>query len=202
MKPSAPIDVSVVRPVATDEALINPGMGWVFYKYSNRIWAYGVNTPTEDTLDWFPGCSTIYMRLTWNDLEPEEGDYRWEIFDTFAQPWIAKGKKIALRVMTCSQVEEGTPEFVRQAGRRREGAERRRASRPLPAAGEERFPPVRLLGARQMGASLRDDAQAGDVRARRLRRLADRDAGNRAAAGRPGRHHSTLRPRRSRGRRQ
>ena len=37
MKPSAPIDVSVVRPVATDEALINPGMGWVFYKYSNRI---------------------------------------------------------------------------------------------------------------------------------------------------------------------
>ena len=105
-----------VRPKATDEALINPGMGWVFYKYSNRIWAYGVNTPTEDTLDWFPGCSTIYMRLTWNDLEPEEGDFRWEILDTYAQPWIAKGKKIALRVMTCSQVEEGTPEFVRQAG--------------------------------------------------------------------------------------
>lgn len=105
-----------VRPVATDEALINPGMGWMFFKYSNRIWAYGANTPTEDTLDWFPGCSTIYFRLTWNDLEPEEGDYRWEIFDTFAQPWIAKGKKIALRVMTCSQVEEGTPEFVRQAG--------------------------------------------------------------------------------------
>ena len=105
-----------VRPQATDEALVNPGMGWVFYKYSNRIWAYGANTPTEDTLDWFPGCSTAYFRLTWNDLEPEEGDFRWEIFDTYAQPWIAKGKKIALRVMTCSQVEEGTPEFVRKAG--------------------------------------------------------------------------------------
>jgi len=107
---------ATVRPQATEEALINPGMGWVFYKYSNRIWAYGVNTPTEDTLDWFPGCSTIYMRLTWNDLEPEEGDFRWEILDSYAQPWIAKGKKIALRVMTCSQIEEGTPEFVRKAG--------------------------------------------------------------------------------------
>ena len=105
-----------VRPQATDEALVNPGMGWVFYKYSNRIWAYGANTPTEDTLDWFPGCSTVYLRLTWNDLEPEEGDFRWEIFDTYAQPWIAKGKKVAIRVMTCSQVEEGTPEFVRRAG--------------------------------------------------------------------------------------
>ena len=41
-----------VRPRATDEALVNPGMGWVFYKYSNRVWAYGANTPTEDTLDW------------------------------------------------------------------------------------------------------------------------------------------------------
>ena len=110
--------VTTVCPKATDEALVNPGMGWVFYKYSNRIWAYGVNTPTEDTLDWFPGCSTMYLRLTWNDLEPEEGDYRWEMFDSYAQPWIAKGKKIALRVMTCSQVEEGTPEFVRKAGAR------------------------------------------------------------------------------------
>lgn len=106
----------VVRPQATGDALINPGMGWIFYKYSNRIWAYGANTPTEDTLEWFPGCSTIYFRLTWNDMEPEEGDFSWEIFDSFAQPWIAKGKKIAIRVMTCSQVEEGTPEFVRKAG--------------------------------------------------------------------------------------
>ena len=34
-----------VRPKATDEALINPDMGFVYYKYSNRLWAYGINTP-------------------------------------------------------------------------------------------------------------------------------------------------------------
>ena len=105
-----------VRPKATDEALINPDMGWVFYKYSNRLWAYGINTPENDTLDWFPGCSTVYMRVLWNDIEPEEGEYRWDIFDSAAQNWIAKGKKIALRVMTCSQTENATPQFVRDAG--------------------------------------------------------------------------------------
>lgn len=104
------------HPKATDEALINPDMGWVFYKYSNRLWAYGINTPESDTLDWFPGCSTVYMRVLWNDIEPEEGEYRWDLFDTVAQNWIAKGKKIAIRIICCNQTETATPQFVRDAG--------------------------------------------------------------------------------------
>ena len=30
-----------LKPEATDEALINPGMGLYYYQYSNRLWAYG-----------------------------------------------------------------------------------------------------------------------------------------------------------------
>ena len=105
-----------VRPKATDEALINPDMGFVYYKYSNRLWAYGINTPENDTLDWFPGCSTVYMRVLWNDIEPEEGEYRWDLFDTAAQNWIAKGKKVAFRIICCNQTENATPQFVRDAG--------------------------------------------------------------------------------------
>jgi len=30
---------ATVRPQATDEALVNPGMGMVYYHYSNRLWA-------------------------------------------------------------------------------------------------------------------------------------------------------------------
>ena len=108
--------VTTVAPKATDEPLVNPDMGWVFYKYSNRLWAYGMNVPNEDTLDWFPGCSTVYLRVLWNDLEPEEGDFRWDLFDSIAQNWIAKGKKIAARVICCNQTETATPEFVRKAG--------------------------------------------------------------------------------------
>ena len=104
------------HPKATDEALINPDMGFVYYKYSNRLWAYGINTPENDTLDWFPGCSTVYLRVLWNDIEPEEGEYRWDIFDSAAQNWIAKGKKIALRIICCNQTETATPQFVRDAG--------------------------------------------------------------------------------------
>ena len=71
-----PAGTATVCPKATDKALINPDMGFVYYKYSNRLWAYGINTPDSDTLDWFPGCSTVYMRVLWNDIEPEEGEYK------------------------------------------------------------------------------------------------------------------------------
>ena len=109
-------DAATVAPQATDEALINPDMGFVYYHYSNRLWAYGINTKSGDTLDWFPGCSTIYYRLLWNDLEPEEGQFRWDLIDSTAQNWIRKGKKIAIRVIACNQTETATPEFVRKAG--------------------------------------------------------------------------------------
>ncbi len=67
-----------VHPTNTDEALVNPGMGFYFYQYSNRLWAYGSQQKPGDTLDWFPGCSTIYFRRPWCELEREEGDYRWD----------------------------------------------------------------------------------------------------------------------------
>ena len=52
---SAVAEMTTVRPVSTDEPLINPGMGFYFYQYSNRLWAYGSQQEPGDTLDWFPG---------------------------------------------------------------------------------------------------------------------------------------------------
>ncbi|MDO4575164.1 MAG: DUF4832 domain-containing protein [Planctomycetia bacterium] len=106
-----------VRPEITDEALVNPGMGWVCFHYSNRLWAYGSQCEPGDTLDWFPGTSTIYFRIPWCYLEPEEGKFRWDIIDTYAQPWIAKGKKIAFRITCCeNRFKYATPQWVRDAG--------------------------------------------------------------------------------------
>ena len=65
-----------VTPKATDEALINPGMGFMCYHMAGRMWAYGAPVPPGDTLDWFPGTSTVYFRLLWSELEPEEGQFR------------------------------------------------------------------------------------------------------------------------------
>ena len=76
------------------EALVNPGMGFCHYAYAGRLWAYGSKNPAWDTLDWFPGCSTVYMRLLWCDLEPEEGVYRWDILDRPIISWQIDGETL------------------------------------------------------------------------------------------------------------
>ena len=106
-----------VRPEATKEALVNPGMGWVYYHFDDSNWNYGADTKSGDTLDWFPGVSTVYFRIPWRDLEPEEGDFRWDVIDSVAQPWIAAGKQIAFR-FTCNEsgYEWAVPEWLPKAG--------------------------------------------------------------------------------------
>ncbi len=96
---------------------INPGMGWTMHHYSNVPSNYGSGLEPSDTLDDFPGLSTVYLRLPWAYLEPEEGKYNWAILDTPAQRWIAKGKRVALRI-TCSEnwMTYATPEWVKAAG--------------------------------------------------------------------------------------
>ncbi|MCX6895574.1 MAG: DUF4832 domain-containing protein [Verrucomicrobia bacterium] len=107
----------VVRPADTGEALVNPGMGWVFHFYSNLIENYGSKLEPSDTLDEWPGLSTVFLRVPWSFLEPKEGEYNWSLFDTPAQRWISKGKKIAMRVSCCeSWLRYGTPKWVREAG--------------------------------------------------------------------------------------
>ena len=107
-----------VRPVDNGGALVNPGMGWVFHHYDNGIGGYGGRLAPFDTVDDFPGLSTIYLRLAWSYLEPEEGKFNWAIVDTPAQKWIAKGKRIAFRI-TCAESHDApfaTPRWVMEAG--------------------------------------------------------------------------------------
>lgn len=108
---------SVAEPPDTGEALVNPGMGWTLHYYSNVIANYGSKLAPSDTLDDWPGLSTIYLRVPWSFLEPEEGQFNWSLFDTPAQRWIAKGKRIAIRVSCCeSWLRHATPKWVQDAG--------------------------------------------------------------------------------------
>ena len=99
------------------QILCNPMMGWVHHHYDNSISNYGGRLAPADTLEDFPGLSVVYLRLAWSYLEPSEGNYNWSIFDAPAQRWIARGKKIALRV-SCSESEISfaTPVWVKAAG--------------------------------------------------------------------------------------
>jgi len=85
--------------------------------YSNLIENYGSKLAPSDTLDDWPGLSVIYLRVPWSFLEPREGEFNWALFDTPAQRWIAKGKRIAIRV-SCSEswLRWATPKWVADAG--------------------------------------------------------------------------------------
>jgi len=108
---------ATVRPVDTREALVNPGMGWTMHFYSNIPKNYGSKLAPSDTLDDFPGLSTVYLRIPWAYLEPKEGKYNWAMLDTPAQRWVAKGKRIALRITTSENwMSFPTPEWVKEAG--------------------------------------------------------------------------------------
>lgn len=115
--PATAAEVTVVRPADTGEALVNPDMGWTLHFYSNLIENYGSKLAPSDTLDDWPGLSVIYLRVPWSSLEPREGEFNWALFDTPAQRWIAKGKRIALRVTCCeSWLRWATPKWVADAG--------------------------------------------------------------------------------------
>jgi len=110
-------DRIVATPKDNGEALVNPGMGWVLYYYDQHMGRYGSRLEPNDTVDDFPGVSTIYMAIPWTFLEPREGQYDWSIIDTPAQRWIAKGKQIALRFPCCEPFYEyATPQWVEAAG--------------------------------------------------------------------------------------
>ncbi len=98
-------------------ALINPNMGWTMHFYSNITSNYGSRLEPSDALDWFEGCSVVYLRLPWSYLEPEEGVFNWAIVDTPAQRWIARGKQVAFRFTTSENwLEYATPKWVFDAG--------------------------------------------------------------------------------------
>jgi hypothetical protein len=112
-------DGTIVEVRLTDngQALINPDMGWTMHYYSNIIANYGSKLEPSDTLEDFPGLSTVYLRVPWAFIEPEEGNYNWSLLDTPAQRWIDKGKRTAIRLTTSENwIRYATPEWVKEAG--------------------------------------------------------------------------------------
>ena len=108
----------IVHPADTGKALDNcPGMGWVFHFYDNVLDSYGSKLAYSDTVDDFPGLTTVHLRIPWSYIEPEEGKFNWSVVDSPGQRYIAKGKQVAFR-LSCSEswMRYATPEWVEKAG--------------------------------------------------------------------------------------
>jgi hypothetical protein len=75
-------EIETVKTQDTGAALVNPGMGWMMYFYSNAPANYGSHLLSPaDTADEFPGLSTVFLRIPWGYLEPQEGKYNWALLD-------------------------------------------------------------------------------------------------------------------------
>ena len=110
-------ELNSFSPIDHGKALVNPAMGWTMHFYSNIIDTYGSKLEPSDTLDDFPGLSTVYLRLPWSFIQPQKDKFAWETLDTPAQRWIEKGKKVAFRISaTESWLYHATPKWVFDEG--------------------------------------------------------------------------------------
>lgn len=98
----------VVRPKPIPDILRNPGMGiQTFQRFEGQAlnpeskWSeVGPEAPLPDVnnVD-FPPSSVAYLRWYWSQLEPKQGEYRWEIIDSALAEAHRHGQKLAVRVM-------------------------------------------------------------------------------------------------------
>ena len=96
--PAVSAKAVVVRPKATDEVLDNPDMGIVWYAADGCFWKYAAATRPRETMEWFPGMNVIAFRLPWRELSVAGGLIRWDMLDSYANPWVSRGHRIALEI--------------------------------------------------------------------------------------------------------
>ncbi|MBB6144249.1 hypothetical protein HNQ77_002201 [Silvibacterium bohemicum] len=118
---------TVVRPVETQEILVNPGMGiQTFQRYNGDALNSGVKWSEEGPVDKlrspaesvdFPQSSVAYCRWHWATLEPEQGKIRWEIIDLALAEARRHGQRLAIRLMPYDP-DHPLPKWYRESGAR------------------------------------------------------------------------------------
>ena len=104
------IKATVVRPKVIDDVLVNPGMGFMTFQRFNgdalnegKVWTegfpieyqeFGGNLENKD----HPMTSMAYFRIYWRFLEPEQGQYRWDLIDNALKTAHERKQNLMLRV--------------------------------------------------------------------------------------------------------
>jgi hypothetical protein len=131
-------ETTIIRPREIQDVLVNPGMGiQTFQRFNgdplneNLRWSEeGPTTslvPAANKQD-FPASSVAYCRWFWSALEPERGEYRWEIIDNALAAAKKHGQALDFRLMPYDQ-KHPLPAWYRNSGARR-------ANRPTDKDGE------------------------------------------------------------------
>ena len=100
--------------------LENPHKGWYHHFPDNHINKYVINKDSD--LTDFPGMDHLYIRLAWAYLEPQEGQFNWDVIDSMIEKWVGHGLGIAFRIScketSTDRIEQqyATPRWVKEAG--------------------------------------------------------------------------------------
>ena len=119
---------TIVRPVETQEILVNPGMGiQTFQRYNGDALNAGVKWSEEGPVSPlaapaqkpdFPPTSVAYDRWFWEALEPEQGKVRWDIIDLALAEARRHGQRLMIRLAPYDQLYP-LPKWYRESGARR-----------------------------------------------------------------------------------
>lgn len=123
-----------VRPKVTGDLLINPGMGFTtFQRFNGDVagtvekWSSAGFSDDEEFHPSFknknyPDTSIAYSRRSWRILEPEKGEYRWDLIDKFLQTARARNQSLMFRVSPYGREQEAdVPAWYREkAGKQEE----------------------------------------------------------------------------------
>lgn len=125
---SAQGETIIVRPVQTDEVLVNPGMGiQTFQRFDGQPLNEGLRwseegpvarQPDPATRPDFPASSVAYCRWFWATLQPAPGRFRWEIIDAALEEARRHGQTLAIRLMPYDE-KHPLPEWYQRSGARR-----------------------------------------------------------------------------------
>ena len=94
-----------VRPIEIEDVLYNPGMGFADFHF-------GWGTPPPPTE--YPPQTVAYFRWTWDELEPSEGQYNFDIVDNVIRQAKNRGETLAFRIMTV--YKGSTPKWLLDKG--------------------------------------------------------------------------------------
>jgi hypothetical protein len=119
-------DVTIVRPQEIDDVLVNPGIGFMTFQRFNGDdlnpgsgWTEGLPIEYQDfdgdlTNPHHPPTSLAYFRVNWRFLEPEMGQYNWEMLDKALRTAAERGQTLILRISCYEGTEEkDVPDWYR-----------------------------------------------------------------------------------------
>ena len=162
-------EMVVVRPKPIDEVLTNPGMGFMTFQRFNgdRLndglkWTEGFPIDYQEfagslTNQDHPATSIAYFRVYWKFVEPEQGVYRWDLFDKALATAKARGQTLMLRIAPYGTgTNNDVPDWYRalvagQEMERKLPVEKWRVNPENPLYGEHFGGLIRALGTRYDG---------------------------------------------------